>query len=274
MNLLRPFDDFAGGDDVGQPPAGDRVGLGQGGAGQRPLPHSGQGGKIGVTVGGVDDVLVDLIGNNIGIIFPGKRGDDFQLFPGKDLAAGVGRVAQHQRLGFLAEGILQHRRVKMEIRRYKRYINRLGAGQDGVRAVVFIEGGKDNHLVSRIGDGHHCRHHGLGAAAGDNNLAVGIDGPPHIAGLFGCQRLPEILRAPGVMFGPSEYEPMGNYIKFASDVRNELASRNVPDWFEKGKTPAGSDTGQYGEEASVEGPGKDRYMYKLIKNIKNKNGIG
>lgn len=80
-------------------------------------------------------------------------------------------------------------------------------------------------------------------------------------------------QAPGVMFGPSEYEPMGNYIKFASDVRNELASRNVPDWFEKGKTPAGSDTGQYGEEASVEGPGKDRYMYKLIKNIKNKNGI-
>ena len=148
-------------------------------------------------MGRVDDVLIDLVGNHIGIIFPGKRRDNFQLLPGKDLAAGVGGVAQYQRLGLLAEGILQHRRVKMEIRRYKRYINRLRPGENGVRAVVFIEGGKDNHLVSRIGDGHHCRHHGLGAAAGDNNLAVGIDGPAHIAGLLGSQRLPEVLGTPG-----------------------------------------------------------------------------
>ena len=84
----------------------------------------------------------------------------------------------------------------------------------------------------------------------------------------------QLRQAPGVMFGPSEYEPCGNFVKFASDIRNELASRSVPDWFEPGVIPeTGSTTKQYGEEDSVEGKGKDRYMYKMIKNIKNKNGI-
>lgn len=82
----------------------------------------------------------------------------------------------------------------------------------------------------------------------------------------------QLRQAPGVMFGPSEYEPCGNYVKFASDVRNTLNSRSVPDPFDRGKTEAGSPTGTYGQEPSVEGEGTDTYMYKLIKNTKNKRG--
>lgn len=83
----------------------------------------------------------------------------------------------------------------------------------------------------------------------------------------------QMRAAPGVMFGPAEYEPCGNFVKFASDVRNELVSVSVPDWFPKGHLDdTGSETKQYGDEPSVEGTGKDRYMYKKIKNTKNKNG--
>ena len=52
-------------------------------------------------------------------------------------------------------------------------------------------------IVSGVADGHHGGHHGLGAAAGDADLRVGV----HLvvegrAGLF-SQRLPEVLRAEG-----------------------------------------------------------------------------
>ena len=52
-------------------------------------------------------------------------------------------------------------------------------------------------IVSGVADGHHGGHHGLGAAAGDADLRVGV----HLvverrAGLF-RQRLPEVLRAEG-----------------------------------------------------------------------------
>lgn len=52
-------------------------------------------------------------------------------------------------------------------------------------------------IVSGVADGHHGGHHGLGAAAGDADLRVGV----HLvvegrAGLF-RQRLPEVLRTEG-----------------------------------------------------------------------------
>ena len=147
-------------------------------------------------VGRIDDVLIYLVGNDVHIVLGGQCRDGLQLFAGKDLAAGVGGVAQHQRLGVLAEGVLQHIGVKMEIRRHQRHIDRFRAGENGVRAVVFIERREDHHLVAGIGHGHHGGHHGLRAAAGDHDLTVGIDGAAHIAGLLGRQRLPEILGAP------------------------------------------------------------------------------
>jgi len=82
----------------------------------------------------------------------------------------------------------------------------------------------------------------------------------------------QLREKPAVMFGNPEYEPMGNFVKFASDVRNQLDSRVVPDWFQRGKID-GKEVSTFGQEPSVEGAGLDMYSYKLIKNIKNKNGV-
>ena len=113
------------------------------------------------------------------------------------LAAGVGRVAQDERLGVLAEGLLEHVCVKMEIGRHKRHIDRLCAGQDGVCTVVFVKRGEDDDLVARIGHGHHRRHHGFRAAAGRDDLGIRVDGASHQARLLGGQRLAEVLCTKG-----------------------------------------------------------------------------
>lgn len=78
---------------------------------------------------------------------------------------------------------------------------------------------------------------------------------------------------PGAMFGPTTYEPGGNYLKFASDVRNQLTTRTVKEGWQKAKIDGYENTA-IGAEASVEVEGaEDRYVYKHIKNVKNKRGI-
>ena len=142
-------------------------------------------------------MLVHLVGNDVGVVLLGQIRDDLQLLPGEHPAAGVGGVAQHQRLGMLAEGVLQHLRVEGEGGGHQRYIDGLGAGEDGVSAVVLIEGGEHDDLVTGIGDGHHGAHHSLGGAAGGHDLAIGVDGAAHVMALLFRQRLPEVLSAPG-----------------------------------------------------------------------------
>ena len=197
VHLLGHVDDFRRGDDVAQTPAGDGIGLGKRAARDGALPHAGQRGKIGVHVGRVDDVFVNFVRDDIGIVFDGQLRDGFQLLTGKDLATGVGRVAQDQRLGVLAEGVLQFVGIEAEFRRVQRDVDRLRAGEDGVRTVVFIEGREHDHLVAGVGHRHHRGHHRLGAAAGDDDFSVGVDGAAHQAALLFGQRLAEVLRAPG-----------------------------------------------------------------------------
>ena len=197
---MRKFDAFRylrRSDGVAKPPAGDGVGLGQRGAGDGPLPHAGEGGEIDVPVGRIDDVLIYFVCNDIGVILHSERRDQFQFFMGEHFPAGIGGIAQDQRLGALAKGVLQHLRVKAEFRRRQGHINGFRTGEDGVCAVVFVERREDDYLVPGIDHRHHGGHHGLGAAAGDGDLAVGVNGPAHIAGLLCRQGLPEVLRAPG-----------------------------------------------------------------------------
>ena len=140
VDLFDPVRDLRRGDGVPQPPAGDGVGLGQRRAGDGPLPHSRKGGEVDVPVGGVDDVLIDLVGDDIGVVFLRQGGDDLQLHPGEDPAAGVGGVAENQGLGPLTEGVLQDLWVEAEVRGRQGHVDGLRAAEDGVRPIVLIEG--------------------------------------------------------------------------------------------------------------------------------------
>ena len=97
----------------------------------------------------------------------------------------------------LTERVLEHICVKVEIRRHERHINRLCAGQNGIRAVILVKRGENDNLVTRIGDRHHRSHHRLRAAAGRNDLGVRVDLAAHEIGLLGGQRFAEVLRTPG-----------------------------------------------------------------------------
>lgn len=79
---------------------------------------------------------------------------------------------------------------------------------------------------------------------------------------------------PGARFSAPEYEPCGEYLKYATDTRNEMASTSVPDWFSPGVLPdTKNSTKTFGQEPSVEfEKGVDTYFYKKIKNTKMKGG--
>ena len=197
MYFFRTVDNLRRGNDITQSPAGNRVRFGERRARQRALPHARQGGEISVLVRREHDVLIHLVRDNIGVVLLRERRDNLQFCTGEHLAARIRRVAQNDGLRVLTERVLKHICVKVEIRRHERHINRLCAGQDGVRAVILVERGENDNLVARIGDCHHRSHHRLGAAAGRDNFGVRVDPAAHEIGLLGGQRLTEVLRTPG-----------------------------------------------------------------------------
>jgi cystathionine beta-synthase len=69
MDLSRRVDHFRRRNHIAQPPAGDRVGLGQRTARNRPLKHPGQRRKIDVLVGCVEDVFIHFVGDDEGVVF-------------------------------------------------------------------------------------------------------------------------------------------------------------------------------------------------------------
>ena len=144
-----------------------------------------------------DDVLVNLVGDHVRVILVAQAADEQQLFLGEDLAARVRRVADDDRLRVLAERVLEHVAVKVERRRNERHEDRVRAGENRVRAVVFIERGEHDHLVAGVADGHHRAHHGFGAAAGDENFGIRIDFAAIGAALLAGERFAEVLRAEG-----------------------------------------------------------------------------
>ncbi len=197
VELLDPVHQMLGGDGVAQPPAGDGVGLGQGAAGYRPLPHAGQGAHIDVLMAVVDDVLVYLVHDGVDVILDAQVRDELKLFIGKHLAAGVGGVADQDGLGPLLEGILQHVGVKVEGGGDQGHEDGLAVGHDGLGPVVFKVGGEHDDLIPRVGEGEDGIHHGLGGADGDHHIGFRVQVQAHeMAALFG-QGLAEVGGAHG-----------------------------------------------------------------------------
>ena len=88
-------------------------------------------------------------------------------------------------------------RVEREVRRLERHEDRLGPRDDAPGPVVLVEGLEDDHLVARIEHREQGGQHGLGGAAADRDVAVGLDlHAVELAVLLG-DGLPEARRAPG-----------------------------------------------------------------------------
>ena len=149
-------------------------------------------------VGRVDDVLVDFVGDAVGVVLFAEVGDKGELLAGKDLAAGVGRVAQDDCFGIVvAEGRLEDFTVEVKGGRVERHIDGLSPRENGVSAVVLVERREDYDLVAGVRDRHHGGHHGLGGAAGDYDVLVGVNRHAHKMLLLGGKRLTHGLGAPG-----------------------------------------------------------------------------
>ena len=148
-------------------------------------------------VGCVDDVLVYLVGDAVGVVLFAEVGDIGELLARKDLAAGVGRVAQDDGLGLVvAEGRLEDLAIEVERGRVERHIDGLSARENRVGAVVLVERREDDDLVSGVCDRHHGGHHGLGGAACDYDVLVGVDRHAHKVFLLGRECLAHGLGAP------------------------------------------------------------------------------
>jgi len=97
-------DDLCRSRNITKPPAGDGIGLRQRTASDRPFPRAWQRGKGNVRVRCVDDVLVDLVGDDEGVVFAREVEDEKQLFAGKNFAAWIGGIAKDEGFRFLREG--------------------------------------------------------------------------------------------------------------------------------------------------------------------------
>ena len=140
----------------------------------------------------IDDVLVDLIRDDIGIIFYGQRRDLRQLLQRKDLAAGVGRITDQNCFGTLAQLVLQNIRIKVEVRWCQRDKDRLTADEQNLRAVVFKIRRKQDHTVAGIGDRKERVDHCLRRTDGNDHLGFCIRGNAHEMLALFRQRTAEI----------------------------------------------------------------------------------
>ena len=218
MDLFGPLRHLFRRNDVTQAPAGNGIGFGERGAGYRSLPHAGQRGKIHVLIGLINDVFINLVRDHIGIILFREGCDLQQLFPSKDFSAGVGRIAEDQSFGILPERCFQLLRVKIKSGRVERDIDGLCAGEDHVRPIVFVKGRENNQFVSRVRHSHDSGHHGLGAAAGDDDLPVRVNVHPHKMALLPGDRLSQILGTPGngilvIVFSRHFTEPLQDFFR-------------------------------------------------------------
>ena len=145
----------------------------------------------------VDDVLVDLVGDRQQVVLAAERGDRLELGAREHLPGRVVRAVEDDGTGPPRHRTLEPVRVEREVGRLQRHEHRLGAGDDAARAVVLVEGLEDDDLVGRVEHGQQRRQHGLGGAAADRDVKVGVDLHPVELAVLGGDRPPQARRAPG-----------------------------------------------------------------------------
>ena len=197
MDFLGIFDHVLRPHQVSQSPPRDGISLGKRIAGDRPVIQSRKSCHHHMDIRLKNNMLVHFVCDDESVVFLRQRSNERQLLSGEHLSAGIGRIADDNGLRPLFKCLLQLFPVKIKLRRCQRDIDRICSRQNSVRRVIFIEGGKDNHLVSRIADRHHGGHHRLRSPAGHYDLLIRIDLPSNSSAVFSGNGLPDIVSSVG-----------------------------------------------------------------------------
>ncbi len=183
-----------GGADPADLPTGEREGLAPGADRDRAVAHARQCRERDVFAV-VDEMLVDLVGDDDEIVFLRDLGDERQLLAAEDLARRVvGRVEQQQ-LGARRDRGAQLRRVERVVGRAQRDDAPLCARHRDarrVRVVVRLEG---DDLVARTAQRDQRSRDRLGRARGDEDLGIGVVVEPVEAPLVRADRVAQLGHA-------------------------------------------------------------------------------
>ncbi len=115
LQLDHVADDAGGAQGIPHTPAGHGVGLGEGVDHNGPLPHPGQHGHAEGLVAVIDQLPVDLVGDDPQIVAHDDARQPLQGLPSRDAAGRVGRRVDDHGLGLFGNGGLQRFRCKKEV---------------------------------------------------------------------------------------------------------------------------------------------------------------
>lgn len=120
LALGHTVDDLRRGRDKADAPAGHRIGLREAVDNDRALLHAWERGNAGRLFPGVEQGVVDVIGDNQQVVLDGQLCDLCQRLARHDRAGGVVRGVDHQRLGVrrneLFDGLRLHFKIMLQIR--------------------------------------------------------------------------------------------------------------------------------------------------------------
>ena len=102
----------------------------------------------------VQNVLIDFVGDAVGIPSHTEVTDEFELRSREDFPGGIIRRVQNNCFGVRAKSSREFLFVERPIGSAQLDEARRGAAQDRIWSIVFIERLEDDDLITRINDGH------------------------------------------------------------------------------------------------------------------------
>ena len=140
-------------DAVSHPPARDAEGLGHAGYGDGPFPYTRQRHGRDMFCIPVEEVLVDLVGEDEKVISFRKVSYEFEFILSEDLARRVGRRVHHDASCLRRDGILKIFQEKGPVRRLHPYVcGDTSRGHERLNVIPIVRLEQD-HLVSRVQQG-------------------------------------------------------------------------------------------------------------------------
>ena len=181
--------------DVAHLPAGQAEGLAGRADAQAAFAHAGQRHQRDVLPAVEGQMLVDLVADRIGVVALHQFRDEGELGGGEDLAGGVHRAVEQDRLGLRPEGGGQLGARQLPFRRGEAHQLRHRAQHPHHRQVGVVERLDQHHLVARVEQRHQAGGDRLGGAGGDDHLRRRVDLQPVEAPVRGRHGLPQLGHA-------------------------------------------------------------------------------